>query len=211
MSHSLRVLAWAVASTVMALASFVIAAVAGSVLSGLLGGTTAVRLGAALAAWVPLATAAPLIVAAGMIPEALRGATTRSLAIVIALGTVTAGASAGLLVLSAEARYAIYDSEYVGLSQLIPPAVVLLAACTSTALAMTGAARAVSIGGMAVAIGGLLLLWLDSLPGLADGISQSGVPAALAFLSSAAFGGMCLSIVVRRRWLLPRARARPAQ
>lgn len=202
MSVLQRVVLWAPASALGALFAFLPAIAVGDWLKVLAGGPNALRLGLGLAVWTVLAAVVPLVLASVTVPELVTRNQGRRIVALVAIGAIVAGLAQASVWLSAELRYgASVEADYVGLALILSAALVVLTACTSTALATIGAARAISVAGAGLALLGLLVLGLDSAPGLVDGISPSGGPAVLAFASAGGYAALCA-------WLLLRTPAR---
>jgi hypothetical protein len=80
-----------------------------------------------------------------------------------------------------------YDPEYVGLSVVIPPAVIAVALAAWAALALPRDARVpVSVLGLVAALG-LAVALASNLPGVVDGIAPGHLPIAAAFCADAIY------------------------
>ncbi|CAN5800661.1 hypothetical protein BH24CHL6_BH24CHL6_10750 [soil metagenome] len=191
----IRVLVWAVAAVSAATLAFLPAALAGTWVADLTGGGSPVRLGAAMLLWTLLAVGLTIGLARVLLPATLP--TGKVVLLVAAAGALVAAMSQAALVLSAEVRYGLFDTDYVGWAVLLPPALVSLTSGLAATLVTSGAARNVSL---AVGWGSLLLLGLlalDSAPGMLDGISPSGWAAGAAFALAGVFALVALGLLTR--------------
>jgi hypothetical protein len=202
-TSGLRILGWAVASGGLALLAFLLAATAATALSDWLGGGNPLRVALAIGLWTLGAATLPLLLARALLGDGYAGGQARPIFALVIAGALAAALAEAALVVSAGIRYGPnFEADYVGLSLLMPPAITVLTACTAAALATRGSARMVCLWGAAAALVGLALLALDSLPGVRDGISESGWSAGLAFALAAAFAVFVIYVLLR----LPRDR-----
>lgn len=191
-----RTFVWTVASGAAALLAFLPAATAATWLSDQ-GGGNLLRHATMAALWTLLGVAA--IVAIGLWLRTIDRPIGRLPVLLTAIGALAAGATQVGIWASAEMRYGPYpEADYIGMSLFLAPAVTVLTGGLVASIVALGGARTIggSVAWLAVGVIGLIVL--DSLPGMADGISPAGWAAGGAFVVALAFALVSAALLIRR-------------
>lgn len=192
-----REFSWAALSAGLGLLAFLPAAAAGTWLSDQAGGGDVLRLGLAAGLWTLLAAGLTVGLALALPPE--RHFPRRAVALVILAGAAASALAEGGLIIWTVDHYLYPDPDYMGWSIFLPVGLTALTAGAGAALVTGGSARLIAIGVAAGALASLACLAVDSAPGVADGMSDSGPALAAAFAVAAAYASLAIYVLVRSR------------
>lgn len=199
----MRTLAWAAAAGTAAFLAFLPAAMAATWLSDQ-GGGNLLRLAAMAALWTLLGVAAVVVI--GLVLRTIGRPVARLPVVLTTLGALAAAVVQAAIWASAEMRYGPYpEADYIGMSLFLAPAVTVLTGGLVTSIVALGGARIIGAIVAWLAIGAIGAIFLDSLPGIADGISPSGWLAGAAFATATAFALVAAALLARRHRLRPSA------
>jgi hypothetical protein len=95
------------------------------------------------------------------------------------------------------------EFDYIGLSVFLAPAVTVLTGGLVASIVALGSARIIGASVAWLAIGAIGVIFLDSSPGMVDGISNSGWAAGGAFFIATAFALVSAALLTRQRRLRP--------
>jgi hypothetical protein len=181
----LRILAWAAASSAAAVLALLPAATAATWLSDQ-GGGNLLRHATMAVVWTFLGVAA--MVAIGLWLRTIWLPLGRLPVLLTVAGALAAAVAQAAIWVSAEMRYGPYpEADYIGMSLFLAPAVTVLTGGLVASIVALGSARIIGASLAWLAIGAIAVIFIDSLPGVADGISPAGWPAGGALVVASGF------------------------
>jgi hypothetical protein len=151
--------------------SMVVAFPFGALVEGMLGGGNAARLGGAAAAWGLVAPGVAAWLGQLLAPSPRINA--RALSLVIVGAAAAAGAVEWGVVAWAEHRFGRFDTEFIGLSNVLAPAVVGVGVSAAGWLSTQAPVRYAALGLGALFATVFATIALSNLRGLSDGLSES--------------------------------------
>jgi hypothetical protein len=191
----LKEFSWAAMSAGISLLAFLPAAAAGTWLSDQAGGGDVLRLGLAAGLWTLIAASLTFGLALVLLPQG--HLPRRAVALLILAGAAASAlAESGLIIWTVD-HYVYPDPDYMGWSIFLPVGLTALTAGAAAALVTGGTARLIAIVVAAGSLAGLVFLAVDSAPGAADGMSDSGPALAAAFAVAAAYAALAIYVLAR--------------
>lgn len=119
---------------------------------------------------------------------------------VLVVGVILAATTMYALHEFVRARYALFDPEYAGLALLAVPALVAVALAAWAAAALPARRRWPLTSGVLLAGAGFAAATLPSLPGIADGVSPSGLVFGACLAADAVFVGAMVVLGIADTW-----------
>jgi len=190
MNTAVREVIWIGISVAVSVGLLGLVLVVGGAADDYFGDSAIVRLSVAMGAWPLPASLMTLVLARAMLGVGPRPGLLRALA-VGGMGALASAVCAAALVTWTENHFGgLFDPEFVGPTLWLPLLVGVLTVAITLALALSGRPAAFALAlvlGTSTLIGVLALL---NLPGLLDGISESGILLITAFAAA----GMVITI-----------------
>ncbi len=181
----MRALVWITGLALGCGVALLIAFPFGNLAEGLLGGGNPTRLAGWSATWALLTATVGGLLGRLLFPAAAWSPRLLSMALVG--GALAAGVTEYGIVAWAELKFGHFDSEYIGLSNLVAPAGALIAGATAGFASLPVRERAVAAGLGVVAMLAIAAIALSNLRGLGDGLSAGAWLLGLGLLTACVY------------------------